>query len=49
MTNHNPKKTKFEIMMEEYDGGETVDGEKFLGNLIVSKSKLCTTIVYQKS
>ena len=33
------KKTKFEIAMEEYDRGETVDGEEFLKNLIASKSK----------
>ena len=38
-TNDTQKKTKFEIAMEEYDRGETVDGEVFLKNLIASKSK----------
>ena len=39
ITNDTKKKTKFEIAMEEYDRGETVDGEVFLKNLIASKSK----------
>jgi hypothetical protein len=33
------KKTRRELAMEEYDRGETVDGELFLKNLIASKSK----------
>ena len=33
------KKNRRELAMEEYDRGETVDGEVFLKNLIASKSK----------
>lgn len=33
------KKTKFEIAMEEYRNGESVDGKEFLTKLIASKSQ----------
>lgn len=33
------KKSRRELAMEEYDRGETVDGEVFLKDLIASKSK----------
>ncbi len=33
------KNNKFEIAMEEYRNGESVDGKEFLTKLIASKSK----------
>ncbi len=33
------KNTKFEIAMEEYRNGESVDGKEFLSKLIASKSE----------
>lgn len=33
------KKSRRELAMEEYDRGETVDGDVFLKNLIASKSR----------